>query len=248
MPDEAKRIDLIRWKAEQVRALPPGSAARQAGAAETLVSALRLARELCGDDVLADAYAATAETADRATVLRDLAARLHLLGFVFVGVENGPGQIDSLINELKAVAGGDAPALLAQIGSRRIRHRVMMSKFDASRWEAYLTGLGIETVERHNAIADSFSMGAGSWDTIGRWKHDAAELWGERAVERRLRLDYLDGKNGLRRWTMRPGETWRAALDRAGKRHDTIMREHNSRSRTDGMASFRPWTASRAGR
>jgi hypothetical protein len=228
MLSDEQRIQSIRWSADMVRALPIGSEARYARAAETLVSAMRFARDLCGNEVIADTYDALPSSASREAVLLGLANRLHLLAFVFVEAEQGPGQIDDLISELHAVARGDAPRLLATVGNRRIKYRLLQSKFGAIRWDAYLKGLQIPN--RHEAIADSYGYHK-SWDTVSRWKGDAISRWGESAVLRRLQKDENDAVNGLRRWSMGTNESWPDALRREGALHQAIAAQSLGRKK-----------------
>ena len=191
----------------------PTVKARNAGS--LFASAVRLARDLCGEELLREVYGASDAVA-RQQQLRLLARRLDAASWLFLPFHDEPHGLLSIADEATAVASGDAPHIFAPLG-RRVRHRLLMARLDALRWDAYLDGLDIDAEERRQAIKVAY--GYTEWETIRRrWKTDIKEVWGA-AVDRRLAADRRDGSNGLRRWQMRPGEAWQSALTRSGERY-----------------------------
>ena len=189
-----------------------------------LVSAIRLARDLCGEDLLREVYGVSA-TDSRADQLKQIARRTNLASYIFLPFDDEPNGLRQVAQEAYAIAEGAPPDLFAQVGNIS-KYRIDVCRFDALRWLAYLNGFeGLSTAERQAAVTVAFKT---PWETLRKWKAQLTDRWGQEAVQRQLQSERRDAKRNLRRWMMHPGETWQDALNRSGQRYIDVQKRHAS--------------------
>lgn len=188
---------------------------RRLEARKLLAHAVDMAALMCGPEVLTLAYGSAASD-DRRDHLLALADRLHWPAQLFAGVmpDAREDSFEALADECESIARGDAPVLTAKLPGYRKKVRLLVAKFRASRWDAYLNGLGIATVTRHAVLADAFGQ---EWDTMSRWTSDAVATWGAKPINDRLRMDRHHGLDDLRRIGVVRDEHWRTAVTRSGR-------------------------------
>jgi hypothetical protein len=183
-----------------------------------MAAGLDFARRVCGDGVVREAYGAA--VGEREKALEAFAERADLASFAFGSVDQGPGSLNEAAAEARAIAQGDKPQAFAKLGRRRAVV-LLRTKFEALRWDAWLTGIGMGVEERHTAIADAFGS---TWDTISRWRPDVESAWGRDALQQ-IDHDRLDASRGLRMWSMAPNEAWPIALTKSGERYLAALRD-----------------------
>ncbi len=188
---------------------------RRLEARKLLAHTLDISALMCGPEVLTLAYG-TASSDDRKDHLLALADRLHWPAQLFAGIMPNARQdsFEALADECESIARGDAPVLTAKLPGYRKKVRLLVAKFRANRWNAYLDGLGIATVDRHSALADAFGQ---EWDTMSRWTSDAIATWGAKPINDRLRMDCYHGSEDLRRVGVVGDAHWRSAVTRSGR-------------------------------
>jgi hypothetical protein len=208
-------VDLIAVRPRLRAGMP--ARYRQDKARGHMAAVLGFAERLCGCDVVREAYGCAGD--ERESALEAFAERADLAAYVFGQLDRGPGSLNEAAAEARAIAQGDKPVAFAKLGRRRAVV-LLRAKFEALRWDAWLGGIGLSVDQRHSAIADAFGS---TWDTISRWRPDVETAWGREAL-RQIDLDRADAANGLRMWSMKPGEPWEASLRRAGDRYLAELR------------------------
>lgn len=188
---------------------------RHREACNLLGHALDIAASMCGSEVLELAYG-EAKSSERKDQLLVLADRLRWPALLFAGIKVGDrnASFEGLGVECESVARGDAPSLLAKLPGYRKNVRLIVAKFQANRLDSYLSGLGISTNDRHEALANAYTQ---EWDTMSRWSSDAASTWGTASIEEDLRKQRYLGKQHLQRIGEIRDEHWRPAVERAGR-------------------------------
>lgn len=188
---------------------------RRSEARSLLAHALDMAALMCGNEVLTLAYGAAASD-DRKDQLLALADRLHWPAQLFAGIMPGAREdsFEALADECENIARGDAPVLMAKLPGYRKDVRLLVAKFQAIRWEAYLVGLGLSASGRQDAISGAFGQ---SWNTLKHWKDHAAATWGSRIIENRLQRDRDIGIQDLLHLKHIRDEHWFPALMRSGR-------------------------------
>lgn len=184
-------------------------------AREILLHALDIARLMCGREVLSLAYG-HASTEARKDHLLVLADRLHWPHILFAELEAdaGIGSFNSASRECESVARGDTPELFAKLPGYRKNVRLLVAKYQANRWDAYLEGLGIPTASRHGALAIAFGQ---EWDTMSRWVRDASGVWGAEPIAHDLKRQRFHGEQDRQRFNDVRPEHWLPAVNRSGR-------------------------------
>lgn len=209
-------VDLITTRPRPAAGMPDRYRYDQARG--YMAEVLDFARRVCGETVAHAAYGST--STEREQALEGFAARADLASYAFGQLDRGAGSLNEAAAEARAIAQGDKPVAFAKLGRRR-PIVILRAKFDALRWDAWLSGIGIGVDERHAAIAAAFGA---PWDTISRWRPDLENAWGREALGQ-IEQDRLDARNGLRMWSMAPGEPWETGLTHAGARYLAALRE-----------------------
>lgn len=188
---------------------------RRGEARSLLAHALNMAAAMCGPEVLTLAYGLT-DSESRKDHLLALADRLHWPALLFAGIapKTHKDSFEALAEECESIARGDKPILTAKLPSYRKQVRLLVAKFRANRWDAYLEGAGIATAERHSALAKAFGQ---EWDTMSRWPSDAVATWGAKPINDRLKMDRYLGKDHIRRNGVLSQESWLSAVNRSGR-------------------------------
>lgn len=187
---------------------------RENKARELLSHALDIAAHLCGREVMSLAYGSVKSESRRDHLLA-LADRLHWPALLFEDVESASHDgFKALAAECESVALGDAPVILAKLPGYRKKVRLLVAKYQANRWNAYLEGLGIVTPIRHVTLATAFGQ---EWDTMSRWTSDAANAWGAKLIESDLRMQRHHGFEDLRRLGEIQDDHWLPGVNRSGR-------------------------------
>ena len=191
----------------------------KAQSSEQILLLLDLVRRAAGQEVIVAAYGPTPQT--RVDALKAFADRTYVAAHIWGDVDKGSGSLVEAQYEAIAVSEGDVPVAFAKTEGRKKSVRLLWTKFAACRFEAWLSGLGIDAAQRHNAIGAAYGA---QWDTISRWKQDVAEIWPSSVFQ--LERDYIDAQRGLTPLNlMAGGEMWEAALKRAGRRYKRALKD-----------------------
>lgn len=181
-PDE-----LVSLTSELERQIADGVASHEASVS-LVWAALQMAREALGDTVIS--YALGRRSPLNSDYLRLLAHRLDLVSAFFSGADD-PLPMGNVAEEVRAIRGGDDPAMLVPLRPRRRgekpnAYRLASREYRALEWSSVLSYRGASVAERTGSIALAFGA---PWDTIRKWrKRCEARLGAEVVADREARL------------------------------------------------------------
>lgn len=167
---------------------------------------------------------------ERNMLLRIYAIRLTLMSELFSTERAGEsGTLGELADELRAIASGDNPRLVAKLPNTRKRrtnaYRRAELQLEALMWEQYLRAHEISIADAQNAVSSAFGE---RWDTIAAWKDEVVRELGDLRYNKRMD----QGRRGG--WGWRPDdfeEHWEM-LKRAGQKYRDEQRRAKTEPRT----------------
>lgn len=169
-----------------------------------------IAAHLCGKEMLAVAYGNRPDDGDRAASLRALAERLALSQNLFWGMDepSDPGSIAAAIDEIEAIANGDAPRLFsktqAKKGQKRSSYRLALCELRALEWLTYFDStpkIDKETkTDLRNQVPAAFGIEAGA---LAKWPARLRKRLGESIFEDALKFARGSAAAG---WNLRSGK------------------------------------------
>ena len=180
-------------------------------AASNLVRhSMLIASHLCGEAMLKMAYGETVDIEDRPAALQLLADRMALTQNLFWGMDEpeDPGSIAAAIEEITAVANGDAPRLFAKTksikGKRRGTYRLALCEFRALEWIAYFENMpGISREEKtdlKNQVPSAFGVESSA---MLKWPDRLKDSLGETIFDAAIRSARTSASIG---WNLRPSK------------------------------------------
>lgn len=197
-------------------------AARQRKALAVIEEAMFVMHKLLGVDLLASALGTVDET-DRVSVLRTAAQRLHAMSGLFGKMPLDAASPFKVVEEAVSISRGDAPLMFARIDRQKVKHRVLMAKAGALRWDAYLDGLGLAVADRHARIAKAYGT---DWLNIEKWKQRELKALDCQTTKYLISVARNEGRQGEPRWESLGDTDWQSALERDGQQYLTILAEN----------------------
>lgn len=128
--------------------------------------------------------------------LLDLAFRLQLAAPL---IDSGAGvSVSELVEELYAVANGDAPKLFAKRrssnGKRANSWRLARHQLRALAWERFLRAKGMAAGKAQDDVSSAFGT---PWATIRQWSNPLVQMHGAGWVQHVMKAATHAGRNGL---------------------------------------------------
>ncbi|AKM06117.1 hypothetical protein [Pelagerythrobacter marensis] len=199
--------------------------ARVSAARRALSYLIEAACAKAGPDVLAAAWGESpAETDDRAR-LECMADRVELFAPPPAAVPQDRLSLLSLASELRAIALGDKPQIVAPAPYHGLKNnnaiRLAKHRLRALQWDAFLEANGNKPFERHNAVSSAYGQ---DWTTIKAWKAAVVNALGEQELQVAMKVASCRVRHPNRAFPYSTGEEALAALALDGQDFKDEMR------------------------